>query len=123
EKGWRILTLRLGIFFLALALLNEIVRRNFSTDLWVDFKFPGTVILTFLFMLAQVPILMRHAIEEKAGGEKKDASWEVVVEPRCPPHRLSSRPSAARAARWAGTQGCHAARWIPALAALGRDDR
>jgi intracellular septation protein len=65
EKGWRILTLRLGIFFLALAVLNEIVRRNFSTDIWVDFKFPGTVILTFLFMLTQVPVLMRHAVEEK----------------------------------------------------------
>ena len=66
EKGWRILTLRLGAFFLGLALLNEIVRRNFSTDIWVDFKFPGTLILTFLFMFAQVPVLMRYAIEDKA---------------------------------------------------------
>jgi intracellular septation protein len=65
EAGWRSLTLRLGLFFLALAVLNEIVRRNFSTDIWVDFKFPGVVILTFLFMLAQVPLLMRHQIEEK----------------------------------------------------------
>jgi len=65
EKGWRILTMRLGVFFLLLAVANEIVRRSFSTDIWVDFKFPGVVILTFLFMLAQVPLLMRYQIEEK----------------------------------------------------------
>jgi intracellular septation protein len=66
EAGWRILTLRLGLFFLVLAIANEFVRRSYSTDIWVDFKFPGTVILTFLFMLAQVPLIMRHQIEEKA---------------------------------------------------------
>jgi intracellular septation protein len=65
EKGWRILTLRLGIFFLGLAVLNEIVWRNFSTDIWVDFKFPGTLILTLIFMAAQTPVLMRHMIEEE----------------------------------------------------------
>lgn len=64
EAGWRILTLRLGLFFLVLAISNEIVRRNFSTDIWVDFKFPGVVVITFLFMLAQMPLLMRHQMDE-----------------------------------------------------------
>jgi intracellular septation protein len=65
EAGWRTLTLRLGLFFLVLAVANEFVRRTYSTDIWVDFKFPGTVILTFLFMLAQVRLIMRYQIEEK----------------------------------------------------------
>jgi len=41
ERGWRILTLRWGGFFVALAFLNEIVWRTQSNDVWVAFKFPG----------------------------------------------------------------------------------
>ena len=70
EAGWRALTLRLGLFFLALAGANEIVRRNFSTDIWVDFKL-GVIGLTFLFMMTQVPLLLRHQIDPDAA--QKDA--------------------------------------------------
>jgi intracellular septation protein len=65
DEGWRKLTLRWGIFFLALAVLNEIVWRNFSTDFWVSFKVFGTMPLTFLFAASQVPLLMRY--EAKRG--------------------------------------------------------
>ena len=37
-EGWKKLTLRWGIFFLFLAVLNEVVWRNFSDDVWVSFK-------------------------------------------------------------------------------------
>ena len=47
EQGWRILTFRWGVLFLALAVLNEIVRRTMTWDHWVLFKFPGTVIPDF----------------------------------------------------------------------------
>lgn len=49
ERGWRALTLRWGFFFLALAVLNEILRRTLSTDQWVTFKVWGfmSVILAF----------------------------------------------------------------------------
>jgi intracellular septation protein len=67
DEGWRKLTLRWGVFFLVLALLNEIVWRNFSTDVWVSYKVFGTMPLTFLFAAAQVPLLMRY--EAKAGAE------------------------------------------------------
>ena len=66
ERGWRILTLRWGIFFFALAILNEIVWRTQSTNVWVAFKFPGTVIIIFLFTLAQVPLMMRHELKEES---------------------------------------------------------
>ena len=63
EEGWRKLTLRWAIFFFALAALNEIVWRNASTDLWVDFKVFVAVPLTLIFGALQVPLLRRYAVE------------------------------------------------------------
>jgi intracellular septation protein len=60
EQGWRKLTLRWTVFFIAMAIVNEIVWRNFSTDAWVSFKAFGFLPLTFLFAIAQVPLLQRH---------------------------------------------------------------
>lgn len=60
EKGWRGLTLRWGIFFLALAAINEAVWRNTSTSTWVSFKVWGITGLIFLFALAQTPFLLKH---------------------------------------------------------------
>jgi intracellular septation protein len=60
EEGWRKLTLRWSAFFVAMAVVNELVWRNFSTDAWVSFKAFGFLPLTFLFALAQVPLLQRH---------------------------------------------------------------
>ena len=60
EEGWRKLTLRWAAFFLAMAIVNEMVWRNVSTDAWVSFKAFGFLPLTFLFALAQVPLIQRH---------------------------------------------------------------
>jgi intracellular septation protein len=69
ERGWRLLTLRWGSFFFVLALLNEIVWRSQSNNVWVAFKFPGMLILIFLFSLAQMPLIMRHKLpDEEAEG-------------------------------------------------------
>ena len=67
DEGWRKLTLRWGLFFFVLAALNEVVWRNFPTDTWVTFKVFGIMPLTFLFALAQVPLIQRHAIETDEG--------------------------------------------------------
>jgi intracellular septation protein len=66
DEGWRKLTLRWAIFFFALAVLNEIVWRNTSTDVWVDFKVFAVVPLTFLFGALQVPLLKKYAAETPA---------------------------------------------------------
>jgi intracellular septation protein len=66
EEGWRKLTWRWAFFFFALAVLNEIVWRNFSTDIWVSFKLFGVVPLTFLFGAAQYPLLQRYAANPEA---------------------------------------------------------
>jgi intracellular septation protein len=63
EEGWRKLTLRWAVFFLVLAVLNEIVWRNTSTNVWVDFKVFGVMPLTFLFGALQMPLLKKYAAE------------------------------------------------------------
>jgi intracellular septation protein len=65
DEGWRKLTLNWGLFFFVLAILNEIVWRNFSTDFWVSFKVFGIMPLTFLFAISQAPLLTRYALNEE----------------------------------------------------------
>ncbi len=65
DEGWRILTLRWGIFFIAMAVLNELVWRNFSTDLWVDLKVFGFLPLTMLFALAQIPLVRARSLPQE----------------------------------------------------------
>jgi intracellular septation protein len=67
DEGWRKLTLRWGLFFFALALLNEIVWRTQSTDTWVAFKLFGAIPLTLLFGAAQYPLLQKYATRSPAG--------------------------------------------------------
>jgi intracellular septation protein len=61
DAAWRQLTLRYALFFLAMAVLNEVVWRTQSTDFWVSFKVFGLTGLTLLFILSQLPFLGRHA--------------------------------------------------------------
>ena len=63
EEGWRKLTLRWALFFVALAVLNEIVWRSTSTDVWVNFKVFGVMPLTLLFGALQYPLLKKYAAE------------------------------------------------------------
>jgi intracellular septation protein len=60
EAAWRKLTLRYGIFFAALAGLNEAVWRTQSEQTWVLFRFPGLLIITLIFSVAQAPFLMKY---------------------------------------------------------------
>jgi intracellular septation protein len=69
EAGWRQLTWRWGLFFLALAVLNEAVWRNASTAFWVGFKLWGVIPLIFLFALAQTPLVMKHHIEPEKSAD------------------------------------------------------
>jgi intracellular septation protein len=66
ETGWKKLTVRWGIFFLALAAVNETVWRATSTENWVLFKVWGIIPLIFLFALAQTPLLLKH--QQQDGG-------------------------------------------------------
>jgi intracellular septation protein len=63
DDGWRTLTLRWGLFFVFLAILNEIVWRSFSTDFWVAFKLFGVLPVTVVFAGSQTPLILRHQTE------------------------------------------------------------
>jgi len=65
DEDWRRLTMRWALFFLALAVLNEIVWRTQSTDTWVTFKVFGVMPLTFVFAALQYPLLTKHAASPK----------------------------------------------------------
>ena len=71
ETGWRILNIRWAWFFLLLAVANEVVWRNFGTEMWVNFKVFGVMPLTLVFSLIQVPVILKHqASTEKQPGEE-----------------------------------------------------
>jgi intracellular septation protein len=65
EAGWAKLTRNWAIFFVLMALLNEGVWRNTTTAFWIGFKIWGAIPLTFLFALANVPMLMRHGLHRE----------------------------------------------------------
>ncbi|MDR6819406.1 intracellular septation protein [Neorhizobium sp. 2083] len=77
EAGWRKLTIRWGIFFLFLAVLNEIVWRGANAyflpdakaadNFWVAFKVWGTMPITLIFTMTQMPLIMRHTVQDASG--------------------------------------------------------
>lgn len=64
-EGWRILTRRMTMLFLGLALLNEIVWRTMSESTWVWFKTFGLTAIIFLFILANTRLFSRYASGDK----------------------------------------------------------
>jgi len=61
--GWRALTMRWALFFLAMAVLNEIIWRTQTTDFWVAFKAFGAIPLTMGFAISQMPLVKRYHLE------------------------------------------------------------
>jgi intracellular septation protein len=66
EEGWRRLTIRWIMFFVVLAGINEVVWRNFSDAVWVNFKLFGILLLTIAFAMAQVGLIKRHEAEPRS---------------------------------------------------------
>ncbi|MCE9523656.1 MAG: septation protein A [Alphaproteobacteria bacterium] len=73
DEGWRKFTVRIAVFFLCMAVLNEIVWRNFDTDTWLLLKVWGFIPLSFVFFAAQMPLLMRYEIKPPADETSKAA--------------------------------------------------
>ncbi|MDB5708109.1 MAG: septation protein [Sphingomonas bacterium] len=68
EKGWHKLTINWMLFFVAMAIANEAVWRITAPDMnsdlriWTLYKFPGCVIITLVFAMANIPMLMKHGL-------------------------------------------------------------
>lgn len=63
DAGWLKLSLNWGLFFLALAAANEVMRATLTFDTWLSIKVWGVTALTFLFAMANIPMLMRHGLK------------------------------------------------------------
>ncbi|WP_300517099.1 inner membrane-spanning protein YciB [Aliiroseovarius sp.] len=63
REGWMILTRRVTLFFLGLAIANEAIWRTMSTDAWVNFKTFGLTLGTFAFFATQMSLFSRYGIE------------------------------------------------------------
>lgn len=74
EEGWRILAVRWGLFFLVLAVINEVVWRSVATDVWVNFKVFGIMPLTVVFSLTQIPVLLKHQIQTEENPQAETGS-------------------------------------------------
>jgi intracellular septation protein len=70
ERGWQLLTRNWIFFFIAMAIVNEAVWRTTSTDFWVGFKLWGALPATFIFAIANVPMLMKHGMQLESGKEE-----------------------------------------------------
>ena len=64
ERGWLLLSRNWAIFFIAMAIANEIVWRNFSTSAWLGYKLWGAIPATMIFAMANMPMLMKHGLGE-----------------------------------------------------------
>ncbi|HEX8263512.1 MAG TPA: septation protein A [Allosphingosinicella sp.] len=70
EQGWRLLTRNWAVFFVVMALVNEAVWRSSSTSFWIGFKLWGFLPATFLFAIANVPMLMKHGMQLEPGKDE-----------------------------------------------------
>ena len=65
QKGWRLLTINWTVFFVVMALLNEVMRQLLDWDRWVAFKTWIVIPLTLVFAVANIPMLLRHGLQAK----------------------------------------------------------
>lgn len=69
KRGWKLLTINWAIFFVAMAVANEVAWRTLAPgptdDLtkWAAFKFPGVPIITLVFALLNIPMLLKHGLQ------------------------------------------------------------
>jgi intracellular septation protein len=67
DRGWQLLTRNWALFFAIMAVLNEVVWRNSSTDFWIGFKLWFFLPATLIFAMANIPMLMRHGMQLETG--------------------------------------------------------
>ena len=77
DDGWRKLTWRVAAFFLALAVLNELIWRSMSTDAWVSFKTFGLPASVFIFFMAHAGFFQTHAPEADTADGDADADSDL----------------------------------------------
>lgn len=69
DEGWMKLSRNWAIFFLLLAVANEIMRAVLTFDTWLSVKVWGVSIVSFLFAIANMPMLLRHGLDPERKAE------------------------------------------------------
>ena len=64
DEGWGLMNKMWSSFFVLLAVLNEIVWRTQTTDVWVNFKVFGIMGITIVFTIIRIPFLKKHFINQ-----------------------------------------------------------
>jgi intracellular septation protein len=77
EEGWRKLSRNWALFFLSLAVANEVMRATLTFDTWLTVKVWGVTVVSILFAIANMPMLLRHGLDPE---KKADAIVETPVE-------------------------------------------
>jgi intracellular septation protein len=77
QQGWLKLSRNWALFFLALAIANEIMRATLTFDTWLTVKVWGVTVVSLLFAIANMPMLLKHGLDPE---RKADAIKETPVE-------------------------------------------
>lgn len=71
DEGWLKLSRNWGFFFIGMAVLNEGMIATLTEEMWLTLKVWGVTALTFVFGMANIPMLLRHGLK-LADDEKTD---------------------------------------------------
>lgn len=77
QEGWLKLSRNWGLFFVAMAFANEAMRAWLSFEMWLTVKTWGLTVVSFLFGIAQIPMLLKHGLMLE---EAEDAAAPPVGE-------------------------------------------
>ena len=77
QEGWLKLSRNWALFFLALAVANEVMRATLTFDTWLTLKVWGVTVVSIVFAIANMPMLLRHGLDPE---NKAEAIAETPVE-------------------------------------------
>lgn len=77
DDGWLKLSRNWALFFVALAVANEVMRATLTFDTWLTTKVWGVPIVSLIFAAANIPMLLRHGLDAES---KTDVIGEAPVE-------------------------------------------
>jgi len=74
QEGWMKLSRNWALFFVGMAIANEVMRATLSFDVWLTVKVWGVTIVSFLFAASNIPMLMKHGLVLEKGGAEEAAA-------------------------------------------------
>lgn len=76
-EAWKIFLTRYALFCFAMAIANEVLRRNLEFDTWLNVKIFGFTIIAFGFMMTQMPLIMKYIEVDDPEGDAEKAALKA----------------------------------------------